>query len=220
MIRRRYVGSVRDFHVFHCREVRDEVGSKYHRTKLTTIAVDLHAGDGLLRRSFDTYPYCAIQVSVNTQVLPSYSSEQVWTRSIALATPYAAQPAVTFAQAMRAVLTRIVTSGRLRSPSNPKSNKECMKSTFSARVTEQRRAKAHLSMGRYAAVDGPKHHQQISASLCSCGRWLDYLDHPRQEEACSTYNTVPKTQRPTDCNLWQERRVFFPHTGHCEVVLS
>lgn len=50
----------------------------------------------------------------------------------------------TLAQAMRAVLTRMVTSGRRRSPSKLKSNKECMKSTFSASVAEQRRARAHL----------------------------------------------------------------------------
>lgn len=56
----------------------------------------------------------------------------------------------TFAHAIRAVLTRMVTSGRLRSPSEPKSNSECIKSTFSARVAEQRRANAHLSTCRYA----------------------------------------------------------------------
>lgn len=54
----------------------------------------------------------------------------------------------TFAQEIRAVLTRIVISGRLRSPSKPKSNKECMKSTFSASVAEQRRANAHLRLPR------------------------------------------------------------------------
>lgn len=49
---------------------------------------------------------------------------------------------------MRAVLTRIVTSGRVSSPSKRKSNNECMKSTFSARVAEQTRARAHLCVSR------------------------------------------------------------------------